>query len=203
MATHTRSNTQAGTAQPQLATKARTTQQMGTLIELPIGIPQEVREQSVAILNQVLADTIMLRDFYKKCHWQVAGPQFYHLHLLFDKHYEEQAVLVDAVAERIQILGGLAAGMPHEVAEHTQLPTPSAGREDVTTQISHLAESHRFLCVSCREYATQLGDLGDAGSEDLLVSQILRTNEMQAWFVVQHLSPHTGPSSEKDSPPPR
>jgi starvation-inducible DNA-binding protein len=55
-----------------------------------------------------LADTMMLRDLYKKHHWQVAGQTFYQLHLLFDKHYTEQSTLVDALAERIQSLGASA-----------------------------------------------------------------------------------------------
>ncbi len=63
-----------------------------------------------------------LRDLYKKSHWQVVGPTFYQLHLLFDKHYEEQAELVDTIAERIQILGGVAVAMAHDVAELSSIP---------------------------------------------------------------------------------
>jgi hypothetical protein len=75
----------------------------------------------------VLADTITLRDLYKKHHWQVSGPTFFQLHQLYDKHYEEQATLVDQIAERIQLLGGVSIAMAQDVADRTQIERPPAG----------------------------------------------------------------------------
>jgi hypothetical protein len=82
--------------------------------------------EMTAKLNQLVADTMTLRDLYKKSHWQVAGPTFYQLHLLFDKHFEEQVELVDSIAKRIQLLGGVSIAMAPDVAETMQIEQPSA-----------------------------------------------------------------------------
>jgi starvation-inducible DNA-binding protein len=128
-----------------------------------------------------------LRDLYKKSHWQVSGPTFYQLHLLFDKHYGEQAELVDAVAERIQLLGGLSITMAHDVAEITSIERPPRGREEVPVQLSRLVDAHQAIISEVRIMARRATLLGDDGTNDLLVSQVLRTNELQMWFVSEHL----------------
>ena len=138
-------------------------------------------------LNQMLADTMTLRDLYKKSHWQVAGPTFYQLHLLFDKHFNEQSELVDAIAERIQLLGGLSIAMAHDVAETTQIERPPRGREEVPVQLSRLLEGHQIIIRHCRTLADRASKLGDDGTNDLVVSDVLRTNELQVWFVSEHL----------------
>jgi starvation-inducible DNA-binding protein len=130
-----------------------------------------------------------LRDLYKKHHWQVAGHTFYSLHLLFDKHYDEQAELVDAIAERIQLLGGLAVAMAPDVAELTRIERPPRGREEVPVQISRLLEAHELIITAAREAAETASDAGDEGTNDLLISDVLRTNEMQVWFVAEHVVP--------------
>ena len=135
----------------------------------------------------MLADTETLRDLYKKSHWQVAGPTFYQLHLLFDKHYGEQAELVDTIAERIQILGGVSIALSQDVAEHTRLERAPRDREEVPVIITRLLEAHNFIVKEVREFAHRADDLGDDGTNDMLVSQVLRTNEMQIWFVSEHL----------------
>jgi starvation-inducible DNA-binding protein len=104
------------TARPTLRQRGTELQQFGTITALPNGLDQKSLTRIVADLNQLLADTMTLRDLYKKHHWQVVGPTFYQLHLLFDKHYEEQATLVDQIAERIQLLGGLSIAMAAYVA---------------------------------------------------------------------------------------
>src|SRR5712691_4329988 len=92
-------------------------QPFGHLVRMPIALSETTCTESVENLNQLLADTITLRDLYKKHHWQAAGPTFYQLHLLFDKHYDEQSAIVDAIAERIQLLGGVSIAMAHDVAD--------------------------------------------------------------------------------------
>jgi starvation-inducible DNA-binding protein len=109
------------------------------------------------------------------------------LHLLFDKHAEEQSELVDQIAERIQLLGGIAVAMAHDVAELTQLERPPKGREAVPVQISRLLEAHEIICKACRKSASEASDRGDEGTNDLLISDVLRTNELQAWFVSEHV----------------
>ena len=154
---------------------------------LPIGLSENVRKSSVTMLNQMLADTITLRDMYKKHHWQVVGPTFYQLHLLYDKHYEEQAELVDTIAERIQILGGVAVAMAHDVAELTSLPRVPRDREEAPVQVSRLLSAHQSILKNCHDYAKKADEAGDDGTNDLIVSNLMRTNELQVWFVSEHV----------------
>jgi starvation-inducible DNA-binding protein len=141
----------------------------------------------VAKLNQLLADSITLRDMYKKHHWQVSGPTFYQLHLLFDKHFDEQIEMVDTIAERVQLLGGVTIAMGGDVAEVTKIQRPPRGREEVPVQISRLLEAHKIIIQSCLDIAEKASEGGDQGTNDLVVSNILRPNELQSWFIGQHL----------------
>jgi starvation-inducible DNA-binding protein len=174
-------------ARPILKQKAAETQPFGHLIKLPIALGEKTCVQSVENLNQVLADTMTLRDMYKKHHWQVAGPTFYQLHLLFDKHHEQQAELVDVIAERIQLLGGVSVAMAHDVAETTLIPRPPRGREEVPVQISRLLHAHEIVLEEARAMARIAADSNDDGTNDLLVSQVIRTNELQVWFLAEHV----------------
>jgi starvation-inducible DNA-binding protein len=175
-------------SQPRLHQRAREIQEYGTVTHaLPLDLEEPVRLEMTEKLNQLLADTMTLRDLYKKSHWQVAGPTFYQLHLLFDKHYDEQAELVDTIAERIQLLGGLSIAMAHDVAETTQIERPPRGREEVPVQISRLIDAHQIIISECRTLAERADKLGDKGTNDLAVSDALRLNELQVWFLSEHL----------------
>ena len=175
-------------AQPQIDVSYREIQPFGTLRRLPLALEDNARAQSVAILNQVLADTMTIRDLYKKHHWQMSGATFYQLHLLLDKHYEEQAALVDMIAERIMALGGISIAMSHDVAESTRIPRPPKGREDVPSQLSRLLQAHEIILRQAHEGADAADESGDDGTNDLLVSNIIRTNEPQVWFIAEHLA---------------
>ena len=172
---------------PVLHQRGKEIQPYGKVVGIPIGLDEKVRADSVANLNQVLADTITLRDMYKKHHWQVVGHTFYQLHLLFDKHHGEQDELVDTIAERIQSLGAISLAMAADVAETTIIPRPPRGREEVPVQISRLLEAHEFVLKEARTMAKQASEAGDDGTNDLLVSDIIRTNELQVWFLAEHL----------------
>lgn len=163
-------------------------QQFGTVADRPIALDHRVRLAGASSLNLLLADTMSLRDMYKKHHWQVAGPTFYQLHLLFDKHYGEQAEVVDLIAERIQTLGGIAVAMAGDVAEMTRIPRPPMGREDVTMQLFRLLQAHEMLIEETRKAAHAAADAGDDGTNDLLVSDVLRLNEFQVWFIAEQLT---------------
>jgi starvation-inducible DNA-binding protein len=176
-----------GRAQPLLQQRAKEIQPYGAVARLPIGLDEQVCKASVESLNQILADTMTLRDLYKKHHWQVAGHTFYQLHLLFDKHYEEQSELVDKIAERVQVLGGISIAMAHDVAETTRIARPPRGREEVPVQISRLLEAHELILKECHAAARQAMDAGDDGTNDLLVSDVIRSNELQVWFLAEHL----------------
>jgi starvation-inducible DNA-binding protein len=174
-------------ASPLVHQSGHETQPYGHLIRLPIALAESACKESVENLNQLLADTITLRDLYKKHHWQVAGPTFYQLHLLFDKHYEEQNKLVDAIAERVQLLGGVSIAMAHDVAETTLIPRPPKGREPVPVQVSRLLHAHEIILKETRTMARNAAQRDDQGTNDLLVSDVIRTNELQVWFVAEHV----------------
>ena len=162
-------------------------QPFGHLVRMPLALPETAAKESVENLNQLLADTITLRDLYKKHHWQVAGPTFMQLHLLFDKHAGEQTELVDSLAERIQSLGGVCLAMGSDVAETTLIPRPPKGREPVPVQISRLLHAHEIVIKEARTMARQAAESGDDGTNDLIVSNIIRANELQVWFVAEHI----------------
>lgn len=175
-------------AQPRLHQRAGAIQSYGTVNHLlPLELEEPVRLEMTEQLNQLLADTMTLRDLYKKSHWQVAGPTFYQLHLLYDKHYDEQVELVDSIAERIQLLGGVSLAMAADVAETTQIERPPRGREEAPVQLSRLLDAHQVIIRQARTLARRASTLGDDGTNDLVVSDVLRTNELQVWFLSEHL----------------
>jgi starvation-inducible DNA-binding protein len=175
-------------SQPRIHQRAREIQEYGTVTHaLPLELEEPIRLEMTERLNQLLADTMTLRDLYKKSHWQVAGPTFYQLHLLFDKHFGEQSELVDTIAERIQLLGGLSIAMAPDVAETTRIERPPKGREEVPVQLSRLLDAHQIIIRDCRELAKRASTLEDEGTNDVVVSDVLRTNELQVWFISEHL----------------
>jgi starvation-inducible DNA-binding protein len=174
-------------ATPQQIKSKQELQPFDHMVKMPIALGEDACRESVESLNQLVADTITLRDLYKKHHWQVSGPTFYMLHLLFDKHAEEQGALVDAIAERIQALGGVSVAMAADVAEATLIPRPPKGREPAPVQLSRLLHAHEVVLKEARTMAGEADDRGDDGTNDLIVSNVIRTNEQQVWFVSQHL----------------
>jgi starvation-inducible DNA-binding protein len=174
-------------AQPHFHQMAGEIQRYGTVRLMPIELEEPVRAEMTEQLNLLLADTMSLRDLYKKSHWQTSGPTFYQLHLLFDKHFNEQSALIDAIAERVQTLGGVSIAMAADVAETTRIQRPPRGREEVPVQISRLLDAHQTVIGHVRRLARRASDLGDDGTNDLLISEVLRTNEMQVWFLSEHL----------------
>jgi starvation-inducible DNA-binding protein len=174
-------------AQPIIGQRSKVTQVFGTLTRSPLGLSDQTRAESVGNLNQLLADTITLRDMYKKHHWQVSGATFYSLHLLFDKHAGEQSEIVNALAERVQILGGVSVAMGSDAAVLTKIEAPERGREEVPVQMSRLVEAHEHILIQARALAKRASEMGDDGTNDLVVSEVVRTNELQVWFVIEHV----------------
>jgi len=173
--------------EPHLAPLGEEIQRFGALRLLPIALSAEARVVSCQILNEILADTMILYALYKKHHWLVAGPTFYQLHLLFDKHAEEQLEIVDLLAERVQSLGGIAVGDPRHAAELTTIDRPPNGAEDVPAMIHRLLDAHETVIEKVREGIEKTEKSGDWGSNDLLMSDVLRRHELQVWFVAEHV----------------
>src|SRR5260370_2513718 len=158
-------------AQPRLHQRAAEIQAYGTVTHaLPLDLEEPVRLEMTAQLNQLLVDTMTLSDLYKKSHWQVAGQTFYQLHLLFDKHFNEQVELVDSIAERIQILGGVSIAMAPDVAGTTHIERPPRGREVVPAQLSRLLDARQTIIRQTRKLARRAVELGDDVTKDLLVT---------------------------------
>ena len=173
--------------EPRLADMGVEIQRFGTLRLQPIALPSEARSESCQLLNGILADTMILYSLYKKHHWLVAGPTFYQLHLLFDKHAEEQNGLIDLLAERVQSLGGIAVGDPRHAAELTTIERPPNGAEEVAAMIHRLLDAHETIIEKVRKAIKKTEESEDWGSNDLLMGDVLRTNELQVWFVSSHV----------------
>lgn len=174
-------------SQPLLHQKGEEIQPFGTIRDFPVALSNEARVESCQVLNQTLADSIILYNLYKKHHWLVRGHTFYQLHLLLDKHAEEQLKVIDLLAERVQTLGGIAVADPRHVAEITRIPRPPDGAEEVPAMLSRLLEAHETILAGAREGADKAQEAGDHGTNDLLVSDVIRTNELQTWFIAEHL----------------
>lgn len=174
-------------SQPWLHQQGYEIQGYGTVRQFPLGLSFDARLYACERLNQQLADIRILHSLYKKHHWLVRGATFYQLHLLFDKHAGELNSLVDEVAERIQTLGGIAVGDPRHVAEFTRVPRPPDGCEEVPAMLSRLLEAHEIILIDAHDAAARLAEMGDDGSNDLIVSDIIRLNELQSWFLAEHL----------------
>ena len=188
----TKSATRAATrpklsSQPWLHQRGVEIQAFGTVRQFPVALSQETRLYSCQRLNQILSDSQILVALYKKHHWLMRGATFYQLHLLLDKHAGEQLVLIDAIAERVQTLGGVAVGDPRHVAEITRVPRAPDGCEEVPAMLSRLLEAHELILTDAHDAAARAADQGDDGTNDLIVSQVIRTGELQAWFLAEHL----------------
>ena len=175
-------------SEPRVHQRGREIQAYGTVTHaFHLELEEPVRLEMTEQLNQLLANSMTIRDLYKKAHWQVTGPTFYQLHLLFDKHFGEQVEIVDTIAERIQLLGGLAIAMAADVAEVSNIQRPPRGREEVPVVISRLLDAHQLIIRQCRSLGDRADKLGDQGTNDMIVSDVLRGNELQAWFLSEHL----------------
>ncbi len=176
-----------GMAKPQLHLKEEIIQEFGTRIPVPLGLDNKTCEESISSLNLILADLMVIYDMYRKAHWQTSGQTFYQLHLLFEKHYGELSEIIDEVAERIQILGGVSISMPKDVIRFSRIESPPSGRESVPVQLSRLVEAHELILKEARKAASEASENEDEGTNDLLVSDVVRTNELQTWFIYEHL----------------
>ena len=173
--------------QPRLGQRGAELQRFGTLRQLPIALSAQARAESCQLLNEILSDTMVLQALYKKSHWNVSGPTFYQLHLLFDKHSDEQLELIDALAERVQMLGGISVGDPRHAAELTSIPRPPDGAEEVPVVIDRLLDAHETIIEKVRDAIDRTEESKDMGTNDLLMGDLLRRHEMQVWFVAEHV----------------
>jgi starvation-inducible DNA-binding protein len=174
-------------SQPLMHQNGHEIQEFTTLRQMPIVLSHDARAESAQLLNQVLADSMILYSLYKKHHWLMRGQTFYQLHLLLDKHAGEQLELVDMIAERVQTLGAVAVADPRHVAEITTVERPPNGAEEVPVMLSRLLAAHELIIEKLRHAIERTAASGDWGTNDLLISNVLRLNEKQSWFIAEHL----------------
>jgi starvation-inducible DNA-binding protein len=162
-------------------------QTFGSLRPVRIGLAADVRHRSIRMLNRLLAHSMALRDRYKKAHWQTSGAAFYPLHLMFDKHHERQLEVIDTLAERVQLLGGVALATAQDLVHESRIARVPSGAQAPRQQLEGLLDAHEFLLEEARPLAREAAGYGDDGSNDVIVGEVIRTNELQAWFVGEHL----------------
>jgi starvation-inducible DNA-binding protein len=155
---------------------------------MKVALSENIRKASVMDLNRALADSIVLRDLDNKHHWQVCGPTFRDLHLLFDEHHAQQDKLIDQIAERVMQLGGVSIAMGADAAEESEIPRPPRDREAPVAQLDRLLLAHEIVLSFARQAARRASEQGDDGTNDVFVSELIRLNEKQAWFVTEHLT---------------
>lgn len=134
-------------------------------------------------LQVILANTIYMYQLYKKYHWHVTGKDFYQYHLLFDKHAGEQPALIDGIAERMRTLGLDVAAMPMDVSADATLSEKEAAGHDPQAMVRNLLNAHEEYLKHVREAVAVTEDAGDDGTNDLLVSDVMRVHELQTWFI--------------------
>ncbi len=154
--------------------------------ETGVSLKAAVREEMVALLNQHLATTLDLYSQTKQAHWNVKGPQFYQLHLLFDEHAGHASEWVDLIAERAVMLGGYANGTVRMSAEASALPEFPTDITDGMEYVEALVERWSAYANAIREAIDAADEAGDATTADLF-TQISRQADMDLWFQQAHL----------------
>jgi starvation-inducible DNA-binding protein len=158
----------------------------------------KANEATIASLNRVLADSMMLRDIYKKSQWEVTGEAFYKLRALYAVHHDEQGDLIELIAERIQSLGGRCIAMPAEVIQYTTLATPPRTPELPQAQLRRLLDAHKRMLYALQAAAKRALDIGDDATHDVLTQEVIPVHTRQCMLV--QLEVRQG-SSEPDGDP--
>jgi len=150
-------------------------------VEIDIGIPKEKRQQVAAKLKILLADSYTLYLQTHNFHWNVTGPQFRDLHLMFEEHYTELATAVDEIAERIRTLGVFAPGTYKQFAELSNIKETDA-IPDASDMVAILTEGHEQIVKTCRE-VLEVAQEADDESSVSLVSDRMVLHEKTAWML--------------------
>ena len=144
------------------------------------------REKAISLLNQHLADTLDLYGQTKQAHWNVKGPQFYQLHLLFDSLAESVLEYVDLIAERATALGGMALGTIRMSAAASRLPEYPLTAVDGRQHLEALVARFSALATSSRAAIDAATEWADADTVDLF-TEVSRGLDKQLWFLEAHL----------------
>jgi starvation-inducible DNA-binding protein len=161
-----------------------------------IDLRDNVRSQMIALLNQHLADIFDLYSQTKQAHWNVKGPQFYSLHLLFDSLAEQIFPYVDTLAERVTALGGAARGTVQLASAASRLAEFPPGGVDGSQSVAELAQRYAQVGASARAAIDTAARAGDQGTSDLFI-EIVRDLDKALWFLEAHVQRPAPGQSQK------
>jgi starvation-inducible DNA-binding protein len=156
------------------------------LVETRNDLPADTRQLIVQLCNEQLADTFDLFSQTKQAHWNVKGPQFYHLHELYDELAESLLSHVDLIAERATALGGAATGTARMAAQATRLPEFSASAVGSMESVEMLVERYATLAESTRKAIDTAEQAEDMDTSDLF-TEVSRDLDKSLWFLEAHL----------------
>ncbi len=165
------------------------------LIQPNIGLDSDVRHAVVEILNHTLANEVVLAVKTRNAHWNVSGAGFYELHVLFHSQYKQLNDIVDKIAERTRMLGGIASGSLQEFINFTWLEEQPGIVPDILRLLADHEASIRFLREDARK-CTQ--EYEDEGTYKLLVN-VIRLHEKMAWKLRSHIEPELTQEEKRDA----
>lgn len=152
-----------------------------------IGISELHLAEISKVLSHILADEFVLYTKTRNAHWNLEGPDFHSMHVLFESQYNELAEIVDKIAERIRILGHYAPATLKQFLELTHLTEQTRGKNDSKGFIKDLLNDHESIAINIRTQINHLAvQLKDAGSSDYLTG-LTEYHEKIAWILRSHL----------------
>lgn len=148
-----------------------------------IGLSDQQRQGVMTLLNQDLSDTYLLTIKTKKYHWDVIGPQFRSLHKLWEEHYENLSMNIDAIAERVRMLGGYPLGTAEGFLKHASLREHPGDLPNANEMVSRLVADHEQIVRNLRDHVNQCSEnYGDEGTADFLTG-LMEQHEEMAWML--------------------
>lgn len=151
--------------------------------DLKLGFKENGFKKEEKNLQIALANSIFIYNLYKKYHWHVRGRDFYQYHLLFDEHAKQQLPIIDSLAERLRTLGFMAPGMPGDVERNKSVNEPDTSDFTPLVLCESLLKVHDAYLKHLRSTIDIADEVDDEGTEDFLVSDVLRVHELQVWFL--------------------
>jgi starvation-inducible DNA-binding protein len=151
-----------------------------------VDLPELVRREVIELLNGSLATSLDLKTQVKQAHWNVAGPQFYALHLLFDKIADDVDAAVDLIAERVLQLGGAALGTARIAAQKSILGEYPHQAVDGKEHLEALAERIGIYANHVRQAIAKTAERGDQTTSDIY-TEISRAADKNLWMIEAHL----------------
>ncbi len=152
------------------------------MVEINTGLDDNARKAVAEALNGVLADSYVLYQKTHAYHWNVTGPQFHSLHIMFEQQYREIWAALDIIAERVRALGAFAPSSGKAFLENSSIESADSAPPPAAQMVKNLLAGHEALIRRARKALDVADDVDDAASEDLLTQRI-QTHEKTAWML--------------------